>query len=134
MSRSLIQTTNQASQVVAVDSTIGLGSVLRRFGCNCRLNGNAIEIDGEGYYTIDADIIATPDAAGTVTVALYENGLPIQGAIASTTVAATDTCVTLPITTTVRRSCCCTGGESITCRLIEGASTVSNVSLRVVKE
>ena len=51
MSKSLIQTVNQSSQVVAANSIIDLGSVIRRFGCNLRLNGNAVEVDGAGYYT-----------------------------------------------------------------------------------
>lgn len=83
MSRSLIQVSNQSSQDVAENSIISLGSVLRRFGCNCRLSGNAIEVAGEGYYTIDSSITATPTAIGDVTVALYKNGVQVPGAIAT---------------------------------------------------
>ena len=54
MIRSLIQVANQSNQTVAANSIIGLGSVQRRFGCNCRLSGNGIELDGQGYYTVDA--------------------------------------------------------------------------------
>ena len=72
MSRSLIQTANQSQQTVAAGSIISLGSVLRRFGCNCRLNGNAIEIEGEGYYKVEATVTAAPTAAGNVTVAFFE--------------------------------------------------------------
>ena len=56
MSKSLIQVTNQSSQTVAANSIISLGSVLRRFGCNCKLSGNGIEVVGQGYYTIDCDV------------------------------------------------------------------------------
>lgn len=49
MSRSIIQTVNQSLQAVTAGSTITLGSVLRMYGCNCRLNGNsAIELLGQG--------------------------------------------------------------------------------------
>ena len=133
MSRSLIQTTNQTTQTVAENSIISLGSVLRRFGCNCRLSGNAIEVVGEGYYTIDANVSVTPTAAGAVTVALYDNGVQIPGAIAYGTTGAADEVVTLPIETTIRQSCCCDGADNITCVLIEGAGTVNNISVRVEK-
>ena len=56
MSRSLIQVANPSTQAVAVNSIIQLGSVQRRFGCNCRLSGNAVEVAGEGYYTVSANV------------------------------------------------------------------------------
>lgn len=133
MSKSLIQTANQSSQTVAVGSVISLGSVLRRFGCNCRLNGNAIEIEGAGYYTISGTVTLAPTAAGGATVAVYENGVQIAGAIASGSVSTAGNNITLPIETTVRQGCNCDGASSITCILADGASTVKNISIRVEK-
>ena len=132
MSKSLIQVSNQSTQTVAEDSIISLGSVLRRFGCNCRLSGNAIEIIGSGYYTIDCAVTISPSAAGDVTVALYDNGVQIPGAIATGSVAATDDFVTLPIVTTIRQMCC-ESADNITCVLVTGDGNVTNVSLRVEK-
>ena len=131
MSRSLIQTTNQTSQTVASGSIVSLGSVLRRYGCNCRLSGNAIEIDGEGYYKIDTCVSVTPTAVGTVNVVVYENGVPIQGAIGYGSVATAGDTVTIPISTTVRQKCC-DSASSLTL-VLTGASVVNNVSLRVEK-
>jgi hypothetical protein len=131
MSKSLIQTINPSSQAVAVDGIIPLGSVLRRFGCNLRLSGNAIEVEGEGYYTIDCDVTAVPTAAGDVTIALYADGVPIAGATATGTGTA-GAPITLPISTTIRRICC--GATSITCVLTAGAGNVTNINMRVVKE
>ena len=132
MSKSLIQTVNQSSQTVAVNSIIDLGSVIRRFGCNCRLNGNAIEVDGEGYYKVDANITLAPTAVGNVTVALYVNGVAYPGAVSSGSVSTVGNLVTLPIQTTIRENCC-DGGKSLTLVLTSGASTVSNVAMRVEK-
>ena len=134
MSRSLIQTANPSAQSVAVNSIIAPGSTLRRYGCNCRLNGNAIEIDGAGYYTIDTTVTLTPTAVGNATVALYLNGQPIPGATATGGVTTVGNSVTLPIVTTVRQGCNCDGASAITCILTAGASTVNNISTRVVKE
>ena len=133
MSKSLIQVANQSTQTVAPNSIISLGSVQRRFGCNCRLSGNAIEISGEGYYEVEAAISLAPTATGDVAVALYENGVQIPGAIAYATAAAAGDSVTLPLVATIRQGCCCDSADNLTCVLVEGASTVRNVSLRVVK-
>lgn len=134
MSRSLIQTSNQSAQNVALNGIISLGSVLRRFGCNCRLSGNAIEVTGEGYYTIDATVTATPTAAGNVTVALYSNGVQIPGTLVSGEVTTVGNSVTLPIVTTIRQGCCCDSADNITCVLTEGPGVIENISLRVIKE
>lgn len=134
MSKSLIQVTNQSSQTVAANSIISLGSVLRRFGCNCKLSGNGIEVVGQGYYTIDCDVSVSPTAAGAVTVALYNDGVQIPGAIAYGSVSTADNPVTLSLNTTIRQGCNCDSADNITCVLITGAGVVNNISLRVVKE
>lgn len=134
MSKSLIQTANQSAQTVANNSIISLGSVQRRFGCNLRLSGNAIECDGQGYYTIDGNVSVAPTAAGNVTVALFNNGVQIPGAIAYGAVSTAGNSTTLPLETTIRQGCCCDSADNITVVLIEGAGTVRNISLRVVKE
>lgn len=133
MGRSLIQTANQSSQAVAANSIISLGSTQRRFGCNLRLSGNGIEVNGEGYYTADCCVSVTPTSAGPVTVALYNNGVQIPGAIAYGAVSTAGNSVTLPINTTIRQGCCCDSADNLTCVLLEGAGTVRNVSLRVEK-
>ena len=133
MGKSLIQTVNQSSQVVAANSIIDLGSVIRRFGWNLRLNGNAVEVSGEGYYKIDCNVTLAPTAAGTVTVAVYKNGVALTGATASGSVTTAGNPVTLPLQTTIREGCGCDGGTALTVVLVSGASTVSNVALRVEK-
>ena len=133
MGRSLIQVANQSTQTVAVYSIIGLGSTQRRYGCSLHLSGNGIEVDGEGYYTIDADVSVAPTATGAVTVALYDNGVQIPGAIAYGSVSTASNPVNLCINTTIRQRCC-DSADNLTLVLLEGAGTVQNVSVRVVKE
>lgn len=133
MSRSLIQTTNTTSSNVAASGIIPLGSVLRRFGCNCRLNGNVVEIEGTGYYTITGTVTVQPEATGAVTVALYENNVAVPSAVATGTASAIGDNVTLPITTTIRQTCC-EGASSLSLVLTENNSDIVNVSLRVEKE
>ena len=132
MGKALIQTTNQTSQTVDESGIISLGSVLRKFGCNCRLSGNAIEIVGQGYYVIDANITVSPTSAGAVTVALYKNNVQVPSALATDTVDADGT-TTLSITSTIRQMCC-DSSDNLTFVLVEGAGQVTNISARVVKE
>lgn len=133
MSKSLIQTTNQTVQTVVANSIIDLGSVLRRYGCNCRLSGNAIEVRGEGYYKVDASVSVAPEVAGNITLSLFSNGVQIPGAIAYGTVSDAGDFVTLPIVTTIRQGCCCDSVDNLTLVLTEGSGNVGNVSVRVEK-
>lgn len=130
--KSLIQVANPSVQAVADNGIISLGSVQRRCGCNCRLSGNAIEISGEGFYTIDFAVTVSPTAAGDVVVTLNKNGEPITGAVASATGTAGDP-VTLSGVATIRQSCCCESADNVTVVLESGAGDVSNISVRVVK-
>ena len=131
MSKSLIQVANQSNVTVADNSIIPLGSTQRRYGCNLRLSGNGIEVTGAGYYTVIADVSISPTAAGAVTVAIYNNGVQIPGAIAYTTGTAGDP-VSVSLNCTVRQMCC-DSADNLTLVLIEGAGTVNNVSMRVEK-
>ena len=133
MSRSLLQTVNQSNQTVAAGGIVSLGFVVRRYGCNCQLVGDAIEVSGEGYYKLNAVGTASATAAGNVVVALYQNGVQLPGAIATGTAAAEGDYVTLPLLGTIRLGCGSSGVTNITCVLVEGASTVTNVSIRVEK-
>ena len=134
MGKSLIQVANQSPQAVAENGIISLGSVQRRYGCNLRMSGNAIEVNGEGYYTVDLDVSVTPTAAGAVTVALYNNGIQIPGAVAYGAVSTVGNSVNLCVNCTIRQGCCCDSADNLTAVLVEGAGSVINISMRVVKE
>lgn len=131
MSRSFIYTANTNAQTVAEDGVVQPGSIIRRFGCNLNLNGDAVSVFGDGYYDLDAIVVAEPVAAGAITATLYENGVPIPGATASTTATAASP-VTLPIIGAVRKTCC-GGVSSITC-VLSGAATVTNYAFRAERK
>jgi hypothetical protein len=134
MSRSAIYVVNPASQEVVADGVINLGTIVRRFGCNLQLMGNGIRVTGPGYYSIDGSITLTPAAAGTVTVTAYKDGVAIPGAVASATVAAADTQVSLPLVGVIKENCvCCDDSSSVTFVLSGGDSTVTNVAIEIEK-
>lgn len=132
MSKALIQTANTSQQTVAVNSTISLGSVLRRFGCNCRLNGNSIELEGEGYYIVDAVVTVAPTAAGDVTIALTQDDVIVPGTTSISSVSTAGNSTTIPISTTVRLRCC-GSTKSLKVALLAGAGTINNIAVRVLK-
>ena len=131
MSKSLIQTVNPTTQAVALNGIISPGSVLRRFGCNCRLSGNAIELVGCGYYKVGATVTVEPTAAGSTVVSLFENGNTVPSAYGEGTAAAAGDAVTVPILTTVRLRE--DGTSSLTFVLTEGAGDVTNISAQIEK-
>ena len=131
MSRSLIQTVNAGPQTVPMLGVIGLGTTARRFGCNLRQSGDALECIGCGYYTVTASVVVSPDAVGVVSVEMQQNGAPVSGAISSAAVATADNPVTLTIVSSIRLSCEETG--TLTFVLADGTGTVENIAVRVEK-
>lgn len=127
--KSALYAAMQTPTAVAVDGVIPLGSLIRRYGCDVALNGNAVNITGAGYYDVDASVTVTPAAAGTVTITLYKDGVAVPGATASETAAANGT-VNLSIPPLVRQACCA-AGSALTLVLTGAAATVNNVALRV---
>lgn len=134
MSKSAIYTVNSSAQNVAVNGTINLGTVNRRFGPNLNLSGDAISISGAGYYDIDASITVAPTAIGVVTVTAFKDGIAIPGATASANVAAANTAVNLSINALVREACpCCDGLSNISFVLTGTASSVTNMAVVIEK-
>lgn len=133
MSKSLIQTANSSQQTVALNSVIDLGSVLRRFGCNLRMNGDTIEVIGDGYYIVEVCVTATPTAIGNVTIQLLQNDIVVPGTTATGSVATVGNSTSLPIVSTIRVGCNCEGATSLKVVLTEGAGVINNISVRVIK-
>ena len=130
--KSAIYTANTTAAVTAVGSTIPFGSIIRRFGQNIDLSGTAINICGRGYYDVDISVTANATAAGTVTVALFKDGVAVPGATASATVSAAGDTVNLSIEALVREMCC-DSTSTLTLVLTGAAATVTNVAAVVEK-
>lgn len=127
--KSALYAAMQTDTAVTAGGVIPLGSLIRRYGCDIALNGNAVNLTGTGYYDVDASITATLTAAGTVTVTLYKDGVAVPGATASETGTASGT-VNLNIPALVRQACC-VSGSALSLVLTGAAATVNNVALRV---
>ncbi|MDD7314766.1 MAG: hypothetical protein PUH11_03455 [Bacilli bacterium] len=132
--KSVLYAAMQTPSAVAVGGVIPLGSLIRRYGCDLSLNGNAVNITGgnqsAGYYDVDASLTVAPAAVGTVTVTLFKDGVAVPGATASATAAAVNDALDLNITALVRQVCCA-AGSALTLVLTGAAASVDNVALRV---
>lgn len=114
-----------------------LGTVVRRFGCNARLSGNGILLDGNGYYGVNVNVTITPEVAGDYTVALYEDGVAVPGAQQTVTVPAVGDAIAFSFPALVRLRCY---GYPATLTLVLSTTatlpttvTVNNVGVMVEK-
>lgn len=107
MSKSVIYTAMTTPTNLVIGDTLPVGSTIRRFGSNIRQDGDSIVTTGRGYFKITVSAIVEPAGAGTVTLELNKDGVPVVGARASETVAATDTLASLSIVAVVRNMCEC---------------------------
>ena len=134
MSKSALYVANTSNQIVQVDGIITPGTIVRRYGPNIGLAGNAIQIAGAGYYEINASLTAEATAAGEITVTVYKDGVPLQGATATETAAAVGDFVNLSISAIVREFCsCCDGLTNLTFVLTGNDTTITNVAITVEK-
>lgn len=94
----LIGTQNTGTQTVLTDGIVSLGTVYRKY-CKKATNGlptfandsNSITLNGQGVYHITATLVGAGTTAGTLTVQMLENGVPVVGGIASETITTADT-------------------------------------------
>lgn len=137
--KSALYAANASSQALTVPSVAGtvvpLGTTIRRFGCNAKLSGTGVLIEGEGYYDIETNVVFTPTAAGIFTVALLKDGAAIPGAAQTLTAAAGSTySVNVPA---IVRNQCCNGASTITVVIsadaVPAAVTVNNAAIVVEK-
>lgn len=128
--KSALYAANTNAQAVAIGGLVNFGTIVRRYGCNCRLEGGNAVVVGSGYYDLDVDLTITAGAAGTAVITLYKDGTPISGATASVTVAA-NSLYQVSIPAIVRQVCDCEG--VITAVITGVATTVNNAAIAVEK-
>lgn len=132
MAKSLIYVANPGTQALVVGNTVGLGSTIRRFGCNISQAGDTITLNGAGYYRVSGSFTFTPTAAGTATVTLFDGSVPVVGATSSETVGAAAVTHTMSIEAVVRVRCNC-ADNSLRFVLSGADGAMSNVAVVVEK-
>lgn len=106
------------------------GTVVRRFGQLCQLDGQGINLLAPGYYDVDASLSFEPTSTGPVTISFYKDGAEIPGAFAVAQGTASEPC-NLSVVAKVR-NCGCDCNSTLT-YTISAAGTVINLATRVDK-
>ena len=79
MSKAFAFVSNNVPQTIIGSGAIDPGTAQHGFGCTCgsrtiQVNGNNINIAGNGYYTISVGATVSDSDAGNVTLSLYQDG------------------------------------------------------------
>lgn len=91
MSCALAYIANTTSQTITGGGVVNPGTAIHGFGRTCctrtiQLNGTNINLRESGYYKVNVGATVSDDAAGNVTLALYQDGaLVAQGTEAIST-------------------------------------------------
>lgn len=125
----MIYAVNTGTQTVASGGAISFPQIVRSCGNNVRLSGGNVTVQGSGLYGIDTNFTFTA-AAGTASIALYKDGIPIPGAAAAVTAAA-NTIYSISIPAVIRQSCCVE--STITAVATGTALSVTNAAIKVAK-
>ena len=116
---------------IAANQSGPFGAIIRRYGCNCQLDGAGINLIGAGYYDLEASLSFTPTATGPVTIQFYQDGVAIPGALA-TGQGTTAEPLNLSVSAAVRnRGCNCNTTLTYT---IDAAGTIVNLATDVYKD
>lgn len=108
MSKAYAFIANNVAQTIVGGGPIAPGTAQHGFGCVCgnraiNVNGNAINIQGTGYYDVMIGATVTAPAAGNVTLSLYQDGALIaQG---SETIAAANDPASIAFPAGVKVNC-----------------------------
>lgn len=130
--KSAIYTVNDSVTSVLANGIIPLGTTIRRFGRNLYQSGNGIIACGEGYYDVKVSVTLSPTVAGTVTVTLLKDGVPVVGGTASETTPVENTPVNLAFASQIRLRCC-DESATLTLRLTGNNASTNNVAIDIQK-
>lgn len=128
--RSTLYMANTQTQVLAANSVISFGTIIRRYGQNITGTDSTVEVTGQGYFDVDANFSILGTGTGTAIITLYKDGVAIPGATATITTADTvRNQVSIPCL--IREKCCC--ASSITAVLSGTGATITNAAIVVEK-
>jgi hypothetical protein len=128
---SLIYLTTPSVATVAANGILPLTTIVRRRGQSIQQSNDSVVLGAPGYYHASVSLTFTAPAAGIATVQLMQDGIPVSGATASTTITTATTEVrSLSFDAIVRVPCC---GSPVTLSAVNAgiAITTSNVSIAV---
>lgn len=133
---SLIDVATTTSTSVLANAAIPFSTIVRRRGREIGQSGTAVVISdcGSNFYLVNVTVTFTAPAAGTVTLALQQNGTDVVGGTASTTITTATTEVrSLSFSAIVRTYNSQSIVDTLTLLNSGVAITVTNADMTVVK-
>ena len=122
------------TQAVPVNGVISFNNTSIQTGRTSVNNVTSVALNKPGFYKVDFN--ATVSGDGNVTIGLYNNGVSVNGAVGTASVASSTNAV-IAFTTIIRVHCnCClntTTPASLTLRNTGVASNVTGANINVTK-
>lgn len=131
--KSNIYAVNTTSTAVTANSTIPVTTIVRRYGCDVNLLGNAVTLNAPGYYLVNVSATFTAPVAGNVAVTLQDDGVVVPGATAASTITTATTQSSEVSLSAIVRVFCGSTPDALTLVNTGVAATFSNVAISVVK-
>lgn len=103
--KSAIYTANENVVNGVSGNSISIGGIVRRFGKSIGLSGDNIELLECGYYYVNANVTVSPESVGDVKIALYKDGVSVQGAEATCNVSTVGNQCSVNIPCIVKHGC-----------------------------
>lgn len=132
--KSTLTMLNTASQPFVAEGTfLTPGGQMEKTGCSLTTSLQGIRILSDGLYTASGAVTFTPDATGTVVIALYKNGALLPCSVRTMTVTSTTVYTVDAIAPAFEGEACRVIHPDITVRISGVAGTVSRLCLNVTR-
>lgn len=128
---SLLLTSNTTAGAIAAGGPLPLGTAVHGCGRAIRQEGNSIRLNEAGYYMVDIALNADITGADAVTLQMYADGAPVQGAAVTVVPDAAGAAIEAAIPWIYRKECGCR--PTILTWELSGAGTMESCIVRVTK-
>lgn len=133
----MISSYNTNTQAVVTDGLLTFTTDRILTGCTVTRNGNTFQLNKPGYYFVTFNAVAAATATlGELTVELYNNGVAVPGAEASTTTTVAGNNANYAFSTIIRvlPSCCAIDNTARLTVVNTGVDgTYTNVNINITK-
>ena len=133
----MISSYNTTTQAVLTDGLVNFSTDRILTGCTVTRNGNTFQLNKPGYYYVTFNAVASATATlGDLTIALYNNGVAVPGALATTTTTVAGNNADYAFSTIIRviPSCCMVDNTARLTLVNTGVdATYENVNINITK-
>lgn len=134
MAKAFIFVANNTAQTITGGGAINPGAAQHGFGCTCgtktiQVNGNSINLNTSGYYSVDIGAVVTNSEPGNVTLSLYQDGTLIASGSETISAAADPANISFPAGVLVK----CSSVLTLVVTASAGNPTVNSVDITIEK-